>query len=221
MLSRAHGGNISAMNQNPSVMIVHGFLMRSPCLWPLGAMLARRGFSVRYFDFPSTRWSISCAAETLHAELDRHGITNLVAHSLGGIVSCEAVLRSPGSTGRLVLLGSPVQGSTVAKILGRWPVIHRLFGPASAAWSPHSPRTAPAGWEVGTIIGRRQLGAGTLLLRGKGQHDGVVLESETALPGERQRVAVQRSHSGMIFSPQVAGLTASFLKQGSFNDPLS
>ncbi|MFL6575931.1 MAG: acetyltransferase, partial [Povalibacter sp.] len=47
-------------------------------------------------------------------------------------------------------------------------------------------------------------------------HDGTVLVEETHLPGAKDQVVVSTSHTGMLFSSEIAQQTAHFLKHGEF-----
>ena len=47
-------------------------------------------------------------------------------------------------------------------------------------------------------------------------HDGTVAVEETRLPGIADHRTITTSHSGLLFSSEVADLTASFLRGGRF-----
>jgi len=49
-----------------------------------------------------------------------------------------------------------------------------------------------------------------------GESDGTVGLAETRLPGLADHCVVPVSHSGLVLSPEVATLTADFLRQGRF-----
>lgn len=48
-------------------------------------------------------------------------------------------------------------------------------------------------------------------------HDGTVLVDETRLPGARDHLVLSTSHTGMLFSAEVAEQSAYFLRAGQFN----
>ena len=49
-----------------------------------------------------------------------------------------------------------------------------------------------------------------------GDNDGVVTIEETRIPGLADHIVLPVSHSGMLFSGDVADQTANFLRQGKF-----
>src|SRR5690625_2318803 len=99
------------------VVLVHGLWWGSFSMKLLGRRLGAAGFNVAQFDYPSTRRSLAANAAALHdftAGLQAQQL-DLVGYSLGGLV----VLRMLDEfedvpPGRVVLLGSPVNGSAVA-----------------------------------------------------------------------------------------------------------
>jgi hypothetical protein len=50
-----------------------------------------------------------------------------------------------------------------------------------------------------------------------GEHDGTVAVEETIVPGLAGHCVVETSHTGLLFSAEVARLTANFLRKGSFD----
>lgn len=204
------------MAHSPRVLLVHGFLMRSPCMWPLGAMLRHRGWRVSYFGYPSTRESTSEVAVRLARLLTSERIEHVVGHSLGGVLALRAANLCPALRGRIVSLGSPHRGSVVGRSLHDWPLVGGLFRSQREAWCEGMNPTEAPGWELGTIIGTVKVGAGLLILPRGGSHDGVVAEDETLCGDAQRRVWVRTSHSGLILSGQVAELADHFLTHGTF-----
>jgi hypothetical protein len=70
--------------------------------------------------------------------------------------------------------------------------------------------------DIGMIAGSRSIGLG-LLLGGLGEPgDGTVAVAETRAEGLRQHRLLPVTHTGMLFSKQVAREVAYFLRTGSF-----
>ena len=68
------------------------------------------------------------AADALAGHLRAQGeVAHVVAHSLGGLVACEAIASHADlPAGRVVLMGSPVRGSRTARaVASHW------YGPAA------------------------------------------------------------------------------------------
>lgn len=119
--------------------------------------------------------------------------------------------------GRVVLLGSPVQGSRAARAVASWSFGPQLLGALAVAqltsaherhW--HLPR------EIGVIAGSRSAGLGRLFADLPQPNDGTVCADETRLPGAREHLILGVSHTGMLWSQPVADAAARFLTRGSF-----
>lgn len=146
------------------------------------------------------------------------GPVHVVAHSLGGVVALETFTRHADlPPGRVVLLGSPVQGSRAAQAIGDWAVGPQILGslamaelaqPQARRWS--GPR------ELGVIAGSRSAGLGRLFASLPVPNDGTVAVDETRLPGATSQIVHDVSHTGMLFSSAVAASTVQFLASGSF-----
>ena len=192
-------------------------MMRSPALLPLGWRLRKRGFATETFSY-STLWRTpGLAMERLAMRLYAMGPApvHLVAHSLGGLVAAETLNRYQDlPTGRLVLIGSPIAGSSAARGLAA----HSLGGIAgrSGPLLRGGLSTLPANRRIGMIAGARSLGLGKFFCSFDGLNDGTVAVWETRLPGLSEHVVIQSSHSGLVFSGQAAELAANFLETGRF-----
>ena len=179
------------------------------------------GFEPSVFRYPSTRGDIAGAAEGLAAHLREFaaGPVHLVGHSLGGLVIIEAFERDHElPPGRIVLLGSPVQGSRAARAVAAWSLGPHLLGRLAAheltrcqtrAW--HSPR------ELGVIAGSRSAGMGRLFAELPTPNDGTVCVDETRLAGAKEHIIHDVSHTGMLMSVLVAHSLEKFLATGSFD----
>ena len=203
------------------VVLVHGIWMTTLELRPLAWRLQRCGYPCRYFYYPSLRHRPADNARRLAAylhQLDAPRI-HLVAHSLGGIVLSHLFEQGAAARiGRVVMLGSPLQGSVVARHLYARRISRMLLGRATEAGLLGD---APA-WrgevESGMIAGTRSFGIGQFLAPGKlvPPHDGTVAVSETRSPGLHQHRTVHSSHLSMLVSREVADLVCRFLQQGRF-----
>jgi hypothetical protein len=140
---------------------------------------------------------------------------HVVAHSLGGLIAIEAYRRFTGlPDGRLVCLGSPLGGSSAARGL-----LKRQLGWLAGRSGPllgEGPAALPEGREIGMIAGTQSIGLGHLFGRLQGENDGTVGVAETRVPGLAAHATVPVSHSGLVFSADVAAMAERFLHSGRF-----
>ena len=201
------------------VILLHGIWMRGITLLPLARRLRNAGYSVETIDYASVFRGVAPAVDALRermrgADADR---VHLVGHSLGGLVALEATRGVRGlPKGRIVSLGSPLRGSAVARGLASVPGGRLLLGHSAEplldgldAW--RSTR------QVGVIAGRLPFGLGVSIGALSAPHDGTVSVSETRLPGIADHVTVDASHTGLLFSGEVAELTVEFLRDAHFS----
>ena len=182
--------------------------------------LAEAGFEPSVFRYPSTQADIGEAALSLAAHMRGFGDgpVHLVGHSLGGLVILEA-FGAPGELpqGRVVLLGSPVQGSRAARAVAAWSLGPHLLGRLAAAeLTRREPRTWRGERELGIIAGSRSAGMGRLFASLPAPNDGTVSVDETRIAGAKEHIVHDVSHTGMLMSAVVADSLVKFLNSGSF-----
>ena len=200
-----------------TAVLVHGLWMTGVELLPLGRRLRRQGFASRLFHYAPTRAPPEAHAARLATFTERlgPGPVHWVAHSYGGLVALHCLaLRRPLPPGRVLLIASPVQGSAPARRLAGCSLTRPVFGQAlergllGGAPGPTGER------EVAMIAGDRALGFGWLIAGFEGPHDGTVAVAETQLPGATDRIVLEHSHFGLVFSADVADAVARFLRTG-------
>ena len=149
---------------------------------------------------------------------------HLVGHSLGGLVILKFLEHESARPsaprlppGRVVLMGSPLQGIAVARSLSRFPLLKAALG-RSIVGEAHAPDVRRWGGarDVGVIAGSVSLGVGRLFADLPEPNDGTVAVEETMLDGAADHIVLPVSHTGMVFSPVVAQQTADFLQNGRF-----
>jgi pimeloyl-ACP methyl ester carboxylesterase len=214
------------------VVYVHGLWLKGGESFLLRRRLARAlKAESRVFRYASVGAGVTDNAVALAKYLQsiETDTLHLVAHSMGGLVilklfELSLVPRGPLGgmaqglpPGRIVLTGSPVRGSRSAERLARLPFGRALLGLAASDLlpAPRQPR-----WQgrrdLGVIAGDLPVGLGRLLGRMAEPNDGTVWLDETDLPGAAEQLRVRASHSGMVFSAEVARQVAAFLRDGRF-----
>ncbi len=198
------------------VVLVHGLWMVGAAMRWFAARLREAGYAPEVFGYHSILGGPEAAVAALAAHLRDGGPAHVVAHSLGGLLVLEALARHPDlAVGRIVGLGVPLCGSGAATSLARWPLVPLWLGRSSGLL-----RRGCAHWpeavEVGMVAGCIPRGLGALFAQFDGEHDGTVAVAETRHPMLAGHVVVPASHSGLIFSREVAAQTARFLCEGHF-----
>jgi pimeloyl-ACP methyl ester carboxylesterase len=212
------------------VVYVHG-------LWLNGweSVLLRRRLSQHLrcqalsFSYSSVSAGLAENVRSLAAFLERTpaDTLHLVGHSMGGVLILETL--EAGYTlppGRVVLLGSPVQGSRAARNLTKWPFGRRIMGRmAHEVLLPERGRRWIGTRDLGVIAGNLAIGLGRLIGPFSEPSDGTVLVSETHVEGTKEHLTLPVTHSGMVYSAEVARYAAAFLHEGRFmteqSDPMA
>jgi pimeloyl-ACP methyl ester carboxylesterase len=200
------------------VIVLHGIWMRGIAMLPLARRLRTAGFTVDTLDYPSVvgSWADSAARLANHWREHAGRKVHVVGHSLGGLLALHvASAHDDLPDGRIVCLGSPLNGSSAACRLRRLPGGHWLMGQSAAVL-----RDGLAPWRgqrpVGVIAGSTPVGLGSVLGVLKAPHDGTVSVDETRLEGIDEHRVVGLTHSGLAFSSDVASMTIGFLRDGHF-----
>jgi pimeloyl-ACP methyl ester carboxylesterase len=205
------------------VVYVHGLWLPGGEAFLLRRRLARElDAQTRTFTYRSVRSSWDDNAARLGRFL--RGVSadalHLVAHSMGGLLILRLFERGMAADlppGRIVFTGSPVRGSRSAERLARLPFGRALLGrTASEVLLIRGERRWQGDRELGVIAGDLAVGLGRILGPIDAPNDGTVWVDETDLPGATQQIRVPVSHSGLVFSPEVARQTAAFLRDGRF-----
>ncbi len=202
-----------------TVILLHGIWMPALVMGLLARRLRRCGYRTAVFGYHSLTQTLENDAGQLAGFIREQGDTpvHLVGHSLGGLVILQALQDNPGLVnGRIVLLGSPVQGSVVARRLYRYRGLRWLLGRSAEgvlleggpAWQGHLP--------LGVIAGNRPVGIGQLTGGLAGENDGTVMVAETRLEHASATIQVNTTHTGLMLSREVAFEVCSFLKEGRF-----
>jgi pimeloyl-ACP methyl ester carboxylesterase len=202
-----------------SVVLVHGIWLTGLSCVPLRSRLRSAGFDVRLFSYPSLALTPAQSAARLRQGL-RHvegDVVHLVGHSLGGVVLMHLLAgRPPERPGRVVLLGSPVRGSAVARVLAARVLSRSILGRSTERGLLGDAPAWGGGRDLGVVAGTMPVGLGRAVCDLPEPHDGTVAVAETEVDGATDRWLVPVSHTGLLFSPVVARGVAAFLHAGRF-----
>jgi pimeloyl-ACP methyl ester carboxylesterase len=207
------------------VVYVHGLWLSGNEAGILLRRLARQlNAKTRAFSYPSMTSSISESAQELATFLREQradtDTLHLVGHSLGGLVILKLFENWEGAQlppGRIVLLGSPLNGSRAAQNLARLPFGRKILGRGvHEELLTERQRRWTGQRELGVIAGSVGIGLGRLVGVRGAPSDGTIFVEETRLPGVLEHLVLRVSHTALPFSSTVARQTAAFLSDGSF-----
>lgn len=200
--------------------MLHGLWLRAWVVEPLRRRLASTDMRAVSFGYPTVRRALDDNARDLAAFADRQPGDRLhfVGHSLGGLVVLRMLaIARPARIGRTVLLGSPCLGSHVVETLTKFPGATTILGFAIVQWQRDPVRRVPDGLEIAAIAGDRPVGIGHVVVPIEPPHDGAVRVAETRLPGLSDHLSLPVTHTGMLFSREVARQTGVYLRSGRFD----
>jgi hypothetical protein len=174
------------------------------------------------FRYPSVTADISANARALGKFLGglRADTLHVVGHSLGGLVIRKLFEMGEGAQlppGRLVFMGSPLNGSRAALNLVRVPfgkwlvgrgVQEELLTPRERRWDGQR--------DLGVIAGNLSVGLGRIVGVFGAPSDGTIFVEETRLAGIAEHLIVPVSHIGLPYSTLVAKQVGAFLHSGKF-----
>jgi pimeloyl-ACP methyl ester carboxylesterase len=202
-----------------AVVLLHGlWVNRFVMVW-LARRLAAHGYATHLFGYPSLGRGIDANAAALARFLGelRAPVLHLVGHSLGGVTLLACLKARPEPrVRRVVLLGAPVSGSAAVRRLLRSAWGRAILGPGARRLADLQRLEVDPRIEIATIAGTRPLGLARMVAPVPGAGDGAVLVEETHHPQARDVLSLRVSHSGMLFSPEVARQVVHFLRHGRF-----
>jgi pimeloyl-ACP methyl ester carboxylesterase len=202
-----------------TVIIVHGLWLHGAVMALMARRIARHGYRVRTYSYPTMRLTLTQNAERLaHFAESIGGKVHFVGHSMGGLVALEAARRvASAARGRVVMIAPPYVDCFAARSLARWPGGLAILGRSIGEWISGPRCSSPGNCEIGVIAGTGGIGLGRLVARGLPKpHDGVVSLPETRVPGMCDHLVLGVSHTAMIVSRSVVHQTCAFLQRGQF-----
>ncbi|MGN3934038.1 alpha/beta hydrolase [Xanthomonas citri pv. mangiferaeindicae] len=198
------------------VLLVHGIWNTAHWLLPLARRMRANGLAPALFGYASVLGGPAQAVPHLIERLRASRVQLVICHSLGGLMTLQALQDAPDlPVRRVVCLGSPLCGSAVARGLaqrgGRWAMGRSaaILQQGFARWDGQA--------EIGQVAGNVARGIGRWLAPLDGGSDGTVALAETRLPGLRDHCVVRASHSGLLRSPEAAAQALAFLRTGRFH----
>ena len=210
------------------VVLLHG-LGRNKCIMqPLEKHLVAEGYNVYNDDYVSRQYSVEDCAEQIYRRIhsyfaiDKQSL-HFVGHSLGGIIIRYLLAHfSFSNVGRVILIGTPNQGTPIVDFLRHFPWYRWTYGPAGQQLGTGKDSIIHqlpkrANFECGIIAGNRTVDpwfSWTLL---PGPNDGKVTVESTKLDGMQDFQMVPVAHPHLPKRLSVIQLVSCFLKTGRFH----
>ena len=202
------------------IVLIHGVLMNPVEMLYLKNQLDKANFTVHSLYYPTVNHDIAENTEHLHRKIKALKLpaVHVVAHSLGGVMTMHLLDHDPELVkGRVVLLGTPLNGSYLAKELAGWPVAKQLLENSMDNGLDGDFPIPTKQYDIGMIAGKKStIGLGLLVGGMPEESDGTVLISETKHPMLKEHIVIDTTHTGLVFSKEAAKLTVNFLNNGSF-----
>lgn len=202
------------------LFLVHGIFMHGYIMQYMQHKLKKRGYTVHSFSYRSVRRSLKDNAQLLleyvQANSQAGDICHFVGHSLGGLLIRQAHALSPSCfTGRIVTLGTPHNGSEVAKR-----VVHDLHEMLIGGAFDTALDGQLLPWlgqvELGSIAGDKCIGLGAVFETLEKPNDGTVAVKETQLAQQSDHIVLPLSHTALVYSAQAVEQVDYFLCHGQF-----
>ena len=206
------------------VVLLHGLWCRPFVMSLLGYRLRRAGYQTVSLGYRSLAETTETNADLVQARIAQleAPVVHLVGHSLGGRVILKLLAPGlPANLGRVVLLGTPVGGSSLAGKAAQSTFLRPFLGQSFPAIGCPMQIAPSLGQKLGIIAGIGGSGLVGLfahrVLGHTGTGDGLVLLDETRTEGVAHK-EVRMSHGGLLISRIVADEVAYFLRYGCFSD---
>ena len=205
------------------VVVLHGWGLSSFATQYWTRRFKLSGYIPSAFSYPSLSRDLHDNSAKLAAHVNAlpgDGPVHFVGHSLGGLMIMQYLAQHAcPRLGRVVMVGSPFQGSAAMQRLKANPYGQLLLGKTIVQWEGVEAHQLPKGLEVGTIAGTSPLGMGMVFGGLQGPHDGTVSLAETHVPFATDRLVMRVTHSEMLVSPQVTQQILHFIKFAKFTHP--
>jgi len=207
------------------VVLIHGLGRSNMAMWRLASRIEEAGYHVVRVGYSSLNQTPQAILQDVTQQINdccavSKQPVHFVGHSLGGLM-IRAYLQDnrPKNFGRVVLMGTPNQGTEVVDYYrDHWWM--KLAGPMANALGTDEksfPNTLKdPDYPVGVIAGITESPVPEEVL--PGHDDGLVSVESTKVSGMSDFILVETGHSMMRYNEEVANQAIYFLKHGHFSD---
>ena len=216
---------VSASNmQRPAVakeavVVIHGLWLSKWWMQRITRRASRLGYQTYPFEFRTWTEESDQIVDRLSNHMHRIQADRIhvVAHSLGGCFALRSLSqRLPRSLGKVVLIGTPVNGSRLARFACRIGLSTLFLGKQEEICMEPPPHRFARSVEIGTISGTLPIGLGFFLWRPGMPSDGMISVFETRRCEADKHIHVFATHFGLMFASTVLLQIEFFLRTGRF-----
>jgi len=207
----------SVVVKRETVLLIHGLWANALSLIFLARYLKKMNYKVEYFKYPSMRHSLDENARELRNFINTldTDCCHLVGHSLGGMIALSLLQNyAVQNVGRVLLMGSPVNGSKVARTIADARLFSGVLGKCTKELC-HGLKYNGS-HPVAIIAGSGGWGFGHLITHIDPPHDGAVMVAEASLDNATEQLVLPTSHFSMLFSRLVSQNIGEYLRSGRF-----
>jgi triacylglycerol esterase/lipase EstA (alpha/beta hydrolase family) len=195
-----------------AIVLVHGLWMSRWSFALIANYLKKEGYKVYRFGYKSSTKPFEFNCQKLRAFVNsrREQTVHLVVHSMGGILSMRT-LPQIKKQGKLIMLGSPVNGSQAARAMTQkkwtsWMLKHATEPLTNGVVNPKVMRSSLM--ISGTSNG---IGIAKLITNLPKPNDGTVALIETQAQWINEQINVKTNHFRMLFHKKIKQLISKFL----------
>lgn len=213
---------------NDTVILFHGIARTKKSMEKLAGFLSGHGYRVVNVAYPSTKFSIEELVGFIRPEIEGASAdagerrVHFLGYSMGGLI-IRALLKDyrPHNLGRVVMVGTPNNGSQVADFLRDWPLYRKLYGPAGQQLVTDQTAMIDlfgvVDYELGIIAGNRTIDPVSSLIIGLGvPNDGKVSVDSTRLDGATAHIVLPANHTFFPVNKTMWRQALSFFRDGRF-----
>jgi pimeloyl-ACP methyl ester carboxylesterase len=201
-----------------AVVLVHGLWMSRWSFAFIAKHLQRKGYKIYRFGYATTRKPFAFNMLKLQAFINSRSeqTVHIVAHSMGGILTMRTLPKIK-KNGKLVMLGSPVNGSQAAKAMGQ------------KKWSSWMLKYATEPLENGVIDPKvlrescmvagtsNSIGISRLVTKLPEPNDGTVALIETQADWINLHTTENTNHFSMLFRKKIQTRISDYLSNNNNN----
>jgi pimeloyl-ACP methyl ester carboxylesterase len=226
MLVHRHAINYNrAMQNNESVLLLHGIARTSRHMRRLKKHFEALGYHVLSLNYPSRKFPLKDLAAFVEGIVERQvpkdNTLHIIGYSMGGLVARAYLHRSKRENiGRVLLLATPNGGSEIADLLKKNRLYRWFYGPAGLELLTDARCReglfGPCPAELGVIAGNATIDPFSSFVIGRA-NDGKVAVESAKLEGMKDMVLLRANHTFFPGNRRVIAQAEHFIQNGCFS----